>query len=129
MKKLSRGRLIKKLDSLFSKYIRRKDSINDIAKCVTCGVERHWKELQCGHFQSRTHYSTRWNELNVGVQCISCNIFKNGQQYLFSRYLDKTYGEGTSNELFLKSQKLAKFTTNEIEELIKKYKNLLDQLG
>jgi len=129
MKKLSRGRLIKKLDSIFSKYIRKKDSINDIAKCVTCGVERDWKELQCGHFQSRTHYSTRWNELNVGVQCISCNIFKNGQQYLFSRYLDKTYGEGTSNELFLKSQELAKFTTNEIEELIKKYKNLLDQLG
>ena len=129
MKKLSRSRLIKKLDSIFSKYIRRKDSINDIAKCVTCGVERDWKELQCGHFQSRSHYSTRWNELNVGVQCISCNIFKNGQQYLFSRYLDKTYGEGTSNELFLKSQELAKFTTNEIEELIKKYKNLLDQLG
>ena len=129
MKKLSRGRLIKKLDSVFSKYIRRKDSINGIAKCISCGVERSWKELQCGHFMSRSHYSTRWNELNVGVQCISCNIFKNGQQYLFSRYLDKTYGEGTSNELFLKSQKLAKFTTNEIEELIKKYKNLLDQLG
>ncbi len=128
MKKLTRSKLIKKLDSVFSKYIRRKDAIDEVAKCVTCGVERHWKELQCGHFQSRTHYTTRWDELNVGVQCISCNIFKNGQQYLFSRYLDKHYGEGTSNELFLKSQTLGKFTTNEIEEMIKKYKDLLDQL-
>lgn len=128
MKKLTRSKLIKKLDSVFSKYIRRKDAIDDVAKCVTCGVERHWKELQCGHFQSRSHYTTRWDELNVGVQCISCNIFKNGQQYLFSRYLDKHYGEGTSNELFLKSQTLGKFTTNEIEEMIKKYKYLLDQL-
>ena len=77
---------------------------------------------------SRSHYSTRWEILNVGVQCISCNIFKHGQQYLFSKYLDKTFGEGTSNELFLKSQTLGKFTTNEIEEMIKKYKDLLDEL-
>ena len=44
MKKLTRSKLIKKLDSLFSKYIRRKDAIDEVAKCVTCGVERHWKE-------------------------------------------------------------------------------------
>ena len=50
MKKLTRSKLIKKLDNVFSQYIRRKDAINDIAKCITCGVERHWKELQCGHF-------------------------------------------------------------------------------
>ena len=128
MKKLTRSKLIKKLDNVFSQYIRRKDAINDIAKCITCGVERHWKELQCGHFQSRSHYSTRWEILNVAVQCISCNIFKHGQQYLFSKYLDKTFGEGTSNELFLKSQIMEKFTTNEIEEMIKKYKDLLDKL-
>ena len=45
MKKLTRSKLIKKLDSVFSKYIRRKDAIDEVAKCVTCGVERHWKEL------------------------------------------------------------------------------------
>ena len=99
MKKLTRSKLIKKLDNVFSQYIRRKDAIDGIAKCISCGVERSWKELQCGHFMSRSHYSTRWEILNVGVQCISCNIFKHGQQYLFSKYLDKTYGEGTSNEI------------------------------
>jgi hypothetical protein len=128
MKKLTRSKLIKKLDNVFSQYIRRKDSIDGISKCISCGVKRNWKELQCGHFMSRSHYSTRWEILNVGVQCISCNIFKHGQQYLFSKYLDKTYGEGTSNELLLKSQTLGKFTTKEIEEMINKYKNLLDQM-
>ena len=128
MKKLTRSKLIKKLDNVFSQYIRRKDAIDGISKCISCGVKRNWKELQCGHFMSRSHYSTRWEILNVGVQCISCNIFKHGQQYLFSKYLDKTYGEGTSNELLLKSQTLGKFTTKEIEEMINKYKNLLDQL-
>ena len=128
MKKLTRSKLIKKLDNVFSQYIRRKDAIDGIAKCISCGVERSWKELQCGHFMSRSHYSTRWEILNVGVQCISCNIFKHGQQYLFSKYLDKTYGEGTSNELLLKSQTLGKFNTKEIEEMINKYKNLLDQI-
>ena len=42
MKKPSRKSLIDKLDKIFSIYIRRKDAVNDIATCVTCGKKDHW---------------------------------------------------------------------------------------
>jgi len=74
MKKPTRKSLVIKLDTVFSQYIRRKDAINEIATCVTCNKKDHYKKLQCGHFMSRRHYSTRWDENNVGVQCYGCNI-------------------------------------------------------
>lgn len=86
-KKPTRKTLITKLDKVFSEYIRRKDAKNDIATCVTCGKKDHWKKLQNGHFMSRKHYATRWDEDNVGVQCSACNVFRYGEQYLFAKYL------------------------------------------
>ena len=62
-KKPSRKTLVKKLDKVFSQYIRRRFAVNEIAKCVTCGKQAHWKDLQAGHFMSRKHYSTRWMRL------------------------------------------------------------------
>ena len=48
------SKLKKKLDVLFSQYIRRKNADHlGRVKCFTCGVEKHWKEQQAGHFQSR----------------------------------------------------------------------------
>lgn len=49
-KKPSVAKLKKKLWTLFSEYIRRLYSHDDICECVTCGVKKHWKELQAGHF-------------------------------------------------------------------------------
>ena len=70
------SKLKKKLDVLFSQYIRRRNADHlGRVKCFTCGVEKHWKEQQAGHFQSRSHHSTRWDEVNVQVQCPKCNLF------------------------------------------------------
>ena len=128
MKKNSRTKLVKKLDTIFSIYIRRRNAVEDIAECFTCGKRDHWKRLQNGHFQSRKYYSTRWDKLNCQVQCPKCNIFNQGEQYAFSKKLDQQYGEGTSNELSLKAKVLSKLTTNEIEEIIETYKNLVSKL-
>ena len=128
MRKLSRGRLIKKLDSLFSKYIRRKDAINDIAKCVTCGVERHWKELQCGHFQSRRHYSTRWHENNTRPQCVKCNMFSQGEQYIFGKKLKDEIGDVMFDELILEKNRTQKYTLSDYKYLIEYYTKKLKEL-
>ena len=128
MKKINRSKTVKKLDTIFSIYIRKRFSVDDISTCFTCGIQKHYKELQCGHFQSRRHYSTRWDKLNCQVQCAKCNIFNQGEQYTFSKRLDEKYGEGTSNELSLKAKTLIKLSTNEIEDLIKVYKDLVSNL-
>jgi hypothetical protein len=125
---VKRSKIVKKLDDIFSIYIRRRYAIDDLAECFTCGVQRHYKELQCGHFQSRRKYSTRWDKLNCQVQCAKCNIFSQGEQYLFGKRLDETYGEGTANELALKSNLLVKLSTNELENLITVYKDLINKL-
>lgn len=119
-KKVSRSTLVKKLDAVFSIYIRRRYAVNDIAKCVTCGKEDNWKSLQCGHFMSRKHLSTRWNEDNCQVQCAGCNVFRYGEQYLFSQYL----GNNLSEQLYKESKLIRKFTDVELQEKIDYYTQL-----
>ena len=75
-KKLSRSKIVKKLDAIFSRYIRKKNSKNNLAKCFTCGKVDEWKYLQCGHFQSRRHYATRWDEVIVKYNALAV-IFLN----------------------------------------------------
>lgn len=127
-KKLTRSKIVKKLDAVFSQYIRQKNAINEIATCFTCGKQDHWKKLQNGHFQSRRFYSTRWNEQNCQVQCSGCNVFKYGEQFIFGKKLDEKYGEGTAEELYLKAKKTVKLSNDELIDLINRYKNFLSYL-
>jgi 5-methylcytosine-specific restriction endonuclease McrA len=124
-KKPARKTIITKLDNIFSKYIRLRYSKNEMSECVTCGKQDHWKKQQAGHFISRKHYATRWDEDNVQVQCSGCNVFRYGEQYLFSKYL----GTDLSEQLLVKSRKIQKFTDNELLDMIdlytKKVNNLL----
>ena len=123
-KKPSRKIIITKLDNIFSQYIRLRYSKNEISECVTCGKQDHWKKLQAGHFVSRKHYATRWDEDNVQVQCSGCNVFRYGEQYLFSKYL----GVDLSEELLMKSRKIQKFTDNELLEMIELYTEKVNNL-
>tara|TARA_R110000744_G_scaffold270372_2_gene383548 strand:- start:931 stop:1323 length:393 start_codon:yes stop_codon:yes gene_type:complete len=127
-KKLSRSKVVKKLDTIFSQYIRKKNSDHGKAICFTCGKVDEWKNLQCGHFQSRRHYSTRWDEVNCQVQCAGCNVFKYGEQYKFSIALNAKYGESTAKDLLKKAKKQVKYHTHELIEMIKKYQQLYDNL-
>jgi len=127
-KKPSRSKLVKKLDAVFSQYIRLKDSVGGYATCFTCGKKDHWKKLQNGHFQSRKHYATRWDEQNCQVQCAGCNVFRYGEQFLFAKYLDERFYAGLSDELYIKAKQIVKFTNSEIEDMILKYKKLVDSM-
>ena len=127
-KKVSRSKLVKMLVSVFSQYIRLKDSVDEIATCFTCGKKDHWKKLQNGHFQSRKHYATRWDEQNCQVQCAGCNVFRYGEQFLFAKYLDERFYAGLSDELYIKSKQIVKYSNSEIEDMILKYKKLVDSM-
>lgn len=129
-KKLSRSKIVKNLDTIFSQYIRLKnaDDLGNVS-CFTCGKVSHYKiGMQCGHFQSRKHYATRWLEMNVAVQCVGCNMFKAGEQFLFGKYLDKKYGNGTAEELYIKSKQTVKYSNNELLYMIQHYKDLVNSL-
>jgi hypothetical protein len=127
MKKPTRKSLVIKLDTIFSQYIRRKNAVNEISECITCGKKDHYKKLQCGHFMSRRHYSTRWDENNVGVQCYGCNITNQGMQYAFSKYLTKI-DNNLPDKLMIKSKQIVKFTDDDLIDMINKYTSLLESL-
>lgn len=127
-KKTTRKKLIEKLDKVFSIYIRRRFAKNDIAECFTCGKQDNYKKLQCGHFQSRKHYATRWHELNCQVQCAGCNVFRYGEQYKFAKNLDQTYYIGLAEELHQEAHKTVKYDNIDIEMLITKYQDMIDEL-
>jgi hypothetical protein len=120
-KKIKRSVLIKKLDIIFSQYIRRRYAVNDISECFTCGVKNDYKKQQAGHFASRRHYSTRWNEFNVQVQCYSCNICNQGMQFEFGKKLCSQYGNNFAENLMIESKKIVKFTESDLIELINYY--------
>jgi len=127
-RKVSRKNLIKKLDTVFSLYIRRRHAKNDIAQCYTCGKKDHYKKLQNGHFMSRKSYATRWDETNCQVQCVKCNMFEQGMSYVFGLNLNKQFGEGTAEELLRKSKEILKLSNDEVISLITKYENKLNNL-
>ena len=122
IKKPTRSKLVKKLDTVFSQYIRLSNADNNKnCICVTCNKTFFWKEIQAGHFMSRKHYSIRWDERNVKPQCAGCNVFRYGEQYKYSLYL----GNKLSEKLLEDSRKLVKFTNVELEEMIQKYSQRL----
>lgn len=127
-KKSTRKRLIDKLDKIFSQYIRLRESKNHNSECFTCGKVDHWKKLQNGHFMSRKHLSTRWDETNCQVQCAGCNVFRYGEQYKFSVGLNAKYGDGTAEAMLQKSRETLKIDNAELEAKIKYYQDLVERL-
>ena len=128
MKSISK--LKKELDKWFSLYIRLRDATDEgLCQCFTCGKVAHYKSgMQNGHFQSRRHHATRWNEQNCQVQCVKCNMFEQGEQWKFGISLNAKYGEGTSNELEFLAHITVKKNRVEYEEDIRYYKAVVENL-
>lgn len=128
MRKTSRKTLVKKLDQVFSLYIRLRYAKNEIAECYTCGKKDHYKKLQCGHFMSRKHYATRWDELNCQVQCYSCNVMRYGEQYKFGLKLAKEIDKNLPEKLLAKTRNTVKYSDIDLLEMINLYKERVQNL-
>ncbi len=123
------SKLKKDLDKVFSLYIRLRHASKDgIVKCFTCDKTAHYKKMHAGHFMSRKHHATRWNEDNVQVQCVKCNLFGQGEQYAFGKLLDIRIAEGKAEELQELSRTTVKYMRFEYEDMIKHYKEKVNAI-
>ena len=123
------SKLKKDLDKVFSLYIRLRHASKDgIVKCFTCDKTAHYKKMHAGHFMSRKHHATRWNEHNVQVQCVKCNLFGQGEQYAFGKLLDIRIAEGKAEELQELSRTTVKYMRFEYEDMIKFYKEKVNAI-
>lgn len=129
-KSLSMPKLEKKLDRVFSEYIRKRDcDIGGTTQCVTCNVYKYWKEVDAGHFVKRQHRSVRWDERNVHPQCTRCNHFMGGRQDDMAAYIIQKYGDSTFKELMSLKYQAKKHTRIELEQMIVYYQQKIEKLN
>ncbi len=126
-KKKTTSQLKKLLDKVFSEYIRQKYANQEgEVTCYTCGVRKFWKEIQNGHFVSRSYLATRFSEDNCRPQCVGCNVFGRGKLAIFATKLDEELGQGTVARLYREGQKIVKDFP--YEKRIEEYKQKLSSL-
>jgi len=114
--------LHKKAWKLFSEYVRRSER----GFCFTCGLKRHWKEQHAGHYIHKDCLD--FDPINIHCQCVRCNMYLSGNLGVYAERLISEYGEASVAELRVRSEQIKKFTIQELEDIINKYKVLLQDL-
>ena len=129
MKRKTYASLKRKLDVLFSRYIRRRwaDKAGNV-RCVSCRAVLPGEKMQAGHFVSRVHLATRWDTLNCAPQCSSCNVLRRGNLAEYAAWLQREYGVGIIERLVQKKRERVKYTRSDLEILIAEYQGKLDSL-
>lgn len=131
-KKSSPTALRNKFWKIFSEYIRRRDCFDDeIAKCISCDAEKHWKELQAGHYVAKSlSLALRYHEKNVHAQCVACNLWRHGNPTSYALALQRKYGDTILEELdqIRKSNEGMKISPSDYQEMIETYKNKLEAM-
>jgi 5-methylcytosine-specific restriction endonuclease McrA len=119
VKQVALSTLRRKLDLVFSKWIRKRDALpNGLGRCYTCN--RH-ALLEASHFIPRQHAGTRWDERNVHGACSYCNRWQHGNLYAYGLALMKQYGQATVDELWRSKRKAVKFSRDDLTAMIAKY--------
>lgn len=118
--------LVHKLDSIYARYIRfRARDHQGYVECFTCLRRLSVAEIDCGHYVSRSHHSTRFFEENTHPQCRYCNRYRDGEKDLYALHLKKKYGEGILEKLNRMRKEIKQFSHDELLGMIKDYKEKL----
>ena len=124
------SKLKKKLDKLFSEYIRRRDSDDrGMCKCISCGKEApaFGGTMHAGHLFSRRYLAIRFDPKNVNSQCSYCNTFLNGNQIKAARGVNNKWGEGTVENLESRMHTVVKLSRVDYLEAIENIKRKLGE--
>ena len=120
---------IKKLDRVFSEFIRLRDTMpNGMFRCISCGKIKPYSQADCGHYHSRTHMSTRFDEENANAECRSCNRFCADHLVGYRKNLIAKIGEHRYNVLEWRAHQTKKWSDFELKELIKNYQSKIKDL-
>lgn len=121
--------LKKELDRVYSLWIRQKYSEGGLSECVTCGKIKEWRYQHCGHYVSRTCLPLRWDEKNTHVQCVACNLYKEGNKPNYTIYLIKEYGNDVLEYFEAKKNNTMKLDRTILQALISEYKQKIESIG
>ena len=115
---------VKLAQQVFNKYIRLRDAGN---VCISCG-KKPLKE-NAGHFyNANNHWSVRFDERNVHLQCEHCNTYLSGNLIYYRENLLKKIGIEEFENLSAEAMKTRKFTIEELKEIISTYKKKIKEI-
>jgi len=115
----------KKAWTEFSIWVRKITSTPDgIQECITCGVYKHWKQLQAGHFIPGRHSLILFDERGVHPQCYHCNVGLKGNPRKYDAYMRLEYGTVVIRDLERLDMVNKQFTIPELQEIFEKYQLL-----
>jgi len=127
-KQITRWKLVKMLDSIFSRYIRLSYADNNgMVKCVTSGDMYHWKNIQNGHFITRWNYKYRWDEKNCYPQCYVDNCIKNWNYKEYTLFMIRTHWQIVVENM-ITDKELVKISTPRIKEQIEHYEKCVKEI-
>ena len=129
-RKTSKGSLETRLDIVFALYIRLRDAMDGgFTRCISCGRVLPFSQLQCGHFFSRSHLATRWDERNCNAECVRCNCFDGNHLEGYRESLVAKIGGEEYENLCALSRTERKWSDAELRELIRHYTAEARRLG
>lgn len=87
-----------------------------------------YAQLDCGHFHSRIHRNTRYDEDNCSIECHYCNRMSADHLIKYQENLIKKIGQKRFDLLKVKASMTCKRTSFELELLIKEYEKKVKAL-
>lgn len=125
-KKVKRGKLVQRLDQIFSSFIRQSRADSDgMVKCFTCPKIMHWNQAQNSHYVSRSIRALRWSEANCRIGCYGCNVMHGGNLITYRENLVKEIGEIAVENLEAARHNIFRPTDEWLQEMIQKYEEKL----
>lgn len=128
----ARRRLVERLDRVFSRYIRLRDSFptqgGRMVRCISCGRIIPLEACDCGHYINRGHMATRWDEDNCHAQCRQCNRFDEGNIQGYRPRLAAKIGAARVELLESRKHAPCRLTDFELEALLVHYRQRLKEL-
>lgn len=123
-KKTTRNKpnLTKKLDKVFSAYIRLRDAMpSGYFACISCGQIKPFEQADCGHFFSRKNMSVRFDEDDCHAECRGCNRFSSDHLIAYQANLIRKIGMQRFELLSAKAHQAKHWSDFELEAMIKHY--------
>ena len=113
--------LVKQLDKAFSNFLK----VKSMGKCSRCGQVR--PNAGVSHYWSRVHKGTRWDEENCDWACwLPCHsIWEHEKQGAYMDFMIKKLGKKGYEKLRIKALAVAKWTTSDLQILIREYGHMI----
>lgn len=122
LKKWTTAKFKKEFWKVFTAYIK----VRDNNTCFTCGKQVEGGDSHGGHFipKAAGGLALYFNEDNVHCQCAGCNLFLQGNQYVYGEKL----GKEKVKELYQLKNVIVKYSKRDYLQMIEDYKQKIKEL-